>query len=143
MPGFTLYNFLRSLPVAVTIHNLSNVQSTAVIVYLAGRRRLVCPQGRFLIHPLHWSFDSGQVDHARLREYVGSLDNDLERYAEIFEARTGGAASPLDVRSHLSGREQERIVNAREAVTAGIAHAVEDATIPEGATTWGVSSGKH
>ncbi len=140
MPGFTLYNFLRSLPVPVTIHNLANVQSTAVIVFLAGSRRLVCPQARFLLHPLHWTFESGQVDHARLREYVGSLDNDLERFAEIFDRRTVGAAVPIDVRSHLSG--EERIITASESLTAGIAHSIEEAAIPEGAATWGVSSEK-
>jgi ATP-dependent Clp protease protease subunit len=136
--GFTLYNFLRSLPVPLTVHNLGNVESISLVVYLAADTRRVSPQGRFLIHPLHWSFEAGRVDHARLREYVGKLDNDLRRYVEIFEERTAGASAPISVGEHLSG--SERLVPAAVSISAGIAHEVAEASIPAGAVTWSVSS---
>jgi ATP-dependent Clp protease protease subunit len=136
--GFTLYNFLRSLPVPLTIHNLGNVESICLIVYLAGDIRRVCPQGRFLIHPLHWSFEAGRVDHARLREYLGKLDNDLHRYVEIYDERTAGASAPISVGEHLYG--SERLVPAPVSVSAGIAHEVAHASIPAGAVTWSVTT---
>ena len=120
------------------MHNLSNVESISLVVFLAGETRRVCPQGRFLIHPLNWSFEAGQVDDARLREYVRKLDNDIERYAEIFDARTAGARLPVAVRDHLSGRE--KLIAAAASLEAGIAHEVVEASIPEGAITWSVSS---
>lgn len=136
--GFALYGFLRSLPVPLITHNIGNVESIAVVVFLAGARRLTCPHGRFLLHALHWDFGAGSVDHARLREYVSSLNNDLDRFVEIFDRSTQGARERLDVRVHLEG--QERIVTASAAVASGIAHGVADATIPDGAVTWWVNS---
>ena len=50
--GFTAYNFLKSLPVTVRTHNISNVESIANIVFLAGSERFANPLSRFLLHPL-------------------------------------------------------------------------------------------
>lgn len=136
--GFTLYNFLRSLPVPLVTHNMSTVESISLIVFLAGQTRRACPQGRFLIHPLNWTFEAGQVDHARLREYVGKLDNDLERYAQVFDERTSEAQKAIRVREHLSG--QERLISADASVEAGIAHEVVEASIPKDAVSWSVST---
>jgi ATP-dependent Clp protease protease subunit len=136
--GFTLYHFLRSLPVRLTVHNLSNVESIALVVYLAGDTRLVCPHARFLIHPLHWNFEAGRIDHARLKEYVGKLDNDLERYASIFDERTGSSEVRVPVRDHLSGAE--KLIDAAASVQAGIAHEVAEAKVPSDSVTWSVST---
>jgi len=135
--GFALYNFLRSLPIPIVIHNMGTIESTAIFVFLAGTRRIACPHSRFLIHSLHWGFNAGAVDHARLREHLASLDNDLERYAQIFIERTAGAPNPIDIRSHLLG--QEKIITPNEAVSAGMVHEVTDAAVPPDATVWWVS----
>ena len=37
---------------------------------------------KFLFRPFHWTLH-GAVDHARMAEYVMSLDYDLELYARI------------------------------------------------------------
>ena len=136
--GFALYNFLRSLPVPLTVHNLGNVESISLVAYLAGDTRLVCPQGRFLIHPLHWSFEAGRVDHARLREYVAKLDSDLNRYVEIFDERTAAGSLVIPVREHLSGAE--RLISAAVSIDAGIAHEVAEPSIPKDAVIWSVGT---
>ena len=132
--GFAAYHFLRSLPIAVTTHNLGNVESIAVLLFLAGAKRFVVPHGRFMLHALHWGFGNGTVDHDRLAEYTASLDFDAERYAKIFDERTKGAEQPVDVRSHLLGRVN--ILAADPSVSAGISTAVQDATTPPGAVHW-------
>lgn len=139
LSGFTLYNEIRALPVPVTFHNIGNVESNAVLVYLAGTTRKASRHSRFLLHSLLWGFQAGgTVDHARLREYVATLDNDAARYAAIFDERTQGAAETVDVRAALAGAE--RILSAEEAVRCGIAHEVADVgPPPEGAVTWWVS----
>jgi ATP-dependent protease ClpP protease subunit len=136
--AFGLYNFLRSLPVPLTTHSTGNVESSAVIVFLAGSKRLACSSSRFLIHGLHWGFDAGQVDHQRLREYVASLDNDMERYATIFDERTGDAAERIDVRKHLLG--EELLVPSHQAVAAGFVDAVAEAETPQDAVNWWVNA---
>jgi ATP-dependent protease ClpP protease subunit len=135
--GFALYGFLRSLPVPLTIHNIGSIESMAVLPFLAGSRRIASPHSRFLIHPMFWWFNGPcSVDYARFREYLNIIDNDLERYAQIFDERTNGANKSLKIRSHLSG--QEKIISATDSVRMSIAHEVAEATIPQGAVTWGI-----
>ena len=132
--GFTAYHFLRSLPIPIVTHNLGNVESIAVLVFLAGTKRYVVPHGRFMVHALHWGFANGPVDHDRLAEYARSLDFDAERYAKIFDERTAGANHPVNVRKHLLGREN--IMSAEISIRAGVATSIVEATTPESAVHW-------
>ena len=45
--GFALYNFFDSLPIPATMHNIANIQSMALVVYLAGSRQLTARNRRF------------------------------------------------------------------------------------------------
>ncbi|MFA7685151.1 MAG: ATP-dependent Clp protease proteolytic subunit [Syntrophales bacterium] len=134
--GFAAFHFLRSLPVPITMHCIGNVESMAVIMYLAGERRLIVPHGKVKIHPMHWGFNTGTVDHDRLAEFVTSLDFDAKRYADIFDERTQGANKIVDVRSHLAGKAE--ILGASAAVDSGIATTIADAVIPAAAIRWWV-----
>lgn len=134
--GFAAYHLLRSVPVPIATYCLSNVESMAVIMFLAGTKRVIVPHGKIKVHPLNWGFREGFVDHDRLAEYVDSLDFDAKRYAEIFEERTAGAAEKLDVRAHLAGRA--KILNAQEAVRNGLATEVAECTMPAKAHRWWV-----
>lgn len=40
--GFTLYNYLRGLPVPLHTHNLGTVESMGNILFLAGEHRTAC-----------------------------------------------------------------------------------------------------
>ena len=92
---------------------------------------------RFILHPLHWTFGNGQISHSKLRESVSNLDNDLERYEQIFVEETKGANIPLNISSCLSS--QEAIIGASDSVEAGIAPEVAAASIPEGAINWWIN----
>lgn len=132
--AFTAYHFLRSLGIPVTTHNMGNVESAAVLVYLGGTSRLTVTHGRFMLHALHWGYPGGPVDHDRLAEHARSLDFDAERFAKVFDESTKGAAQPVNVREHLAGRAN--ILDAQCSVAAGISTAISDATVHKGATHW-------
>lgn len=134
--GFAIYHFLRSLPVPITMHCIGIVESMALIVYLAAESRLIVPHGKVKIHPMHWGFPAGAVDHDRLSEYVDSLDFDAKRYAEIFDERTSHASGRIDVRAHLAGKA--KLLDAGAACEAGIATGVEEAKVAATATRWWV-----
>jgi len=134
--GFTAYNFIRSLPVPVDMHCIGNIESIAVVLFLAGEQRLTVKDAKFKIHPLHWGFNAGTVDHDRLKEYSESLDFDANLYASIFEERTNGAETPINVREHLMGKAL--IIDSATALINGLATAVEPASIPAAATKWWV-----
>ncbi|EEI47924.1 MAG TPA: Clp protease [Proteus vulgaris] len=121
--GFTAYNFLKSLPVNVTTHNISNVESIANIIYLAGSKRLINPMARFLLHPFHWGLGGLQsVDHERLREWVLSLDNDLERFINVMNTE----CSQQDWRGIIKA---STIYNSSDAIELNIASEISDASI--------------
>lgn len=134
--GFAAYHFLRSLPVPLTMHCIGNVESMAVVMFLAGTSRIIVPHGKIKIHPMHWGFPGGTVDHDRLAEYVASLDFDAKRYADIFEEQTKGSNEVVNVRAHLAG--QAKLLDATAAVAAGIATGIADAAVPATAVRWWV-----
>lgn len=136
--GFALYNFLRSLPVPLTMHNTGNVESMGLVVFLAASRRFANLHSRFLIHPMHWGFEQGRVDSPRLAEYSARLNDDLERYAQIFDEATQGAKEPLSIRPHLSG--SHHILNAHTASACGIVHEVAESTLPSDSVKWWVDA---
>lgn len=134
--GFAAYNFLRSLPVPLAIQCIGNVESMAVIMFLAADKRIIVPYGKIKIHPMHWGFGDGAVDHDRLAEYVDSLDFDAKRFADIFDERTSSKSAVVNVREHLAGKA--KLLTAEESVEAGIATDISEAEIPKDAIIWWV-----
>lgn len=120
--GFTIYNFLLSLPIPVHTHNLGTVESMGNIVFLAGERRTACAHSKFLFHPFHWHLN-GSVDHSRMSEYAMSLDYDLHLYARIVAERTLGAEESLETEKYLTAAP--RILDPQQALKCGIIHAIE------------------
>ena len=133
--GFTLYNFLRSLPVLVHTHNLGTVESMGNILFLAGEQRTACRMSKFLFHPFHWTLH-GSVDHARMSEYAMSLDYDLQFYAQIVAERTAGAEQPLDIEHYLLAKT--RILSAEEAIAGGLIHTIDELPISIDSVQWSV-----
>lgn len=134
--AFAAYHFLRSLPVPITMHCIGIVESMAVLMYLAGEKRIIVPHGKIKVHPMHWAFGAGTVDHDRLAEYVDSLDFDAKRYADIFDERTKGARQKVNVRAHLAGKA--KLLDSSAAVASGIATSIADAMVPATAIKWWV-----
>lgn len=120
--GFTMYNFLLSLPIPVYTHNLGTVESMGNIIFLAGERRTACIHSKFLFHPFHWHVQ-GAVDHSRMSEYAMSLDYDLQLYARIVAERTAGASETLETEKYLIAAP--RILDPHQAMAAGLIHAIE------------------
>lgn len=123
----SLYNTLRAMPFELVTHNVGNVGSAANVLFLAGERRLACPQAVFFFHPssvsLEGSYDPRELAHQRAE----LLESD-ERESEIVQARTS-----------LSSAQVKRLVNgsttigAARALEAGIIHEIRDLEIPKGA----------
>ncbi len=135
--GFTLYTFLKSLPVPLCAINAGNIESMGIIMFLAAHRRITTPHSRYLIHPMNWYFNQSSVDHQRLREYLSSLDNDLARYVNIYEQETLQADTQLDIFKCLSA--EEKVIAAHDSLAYGIAHEVRQVVFAEDIKHWKVS----
>ena len=129
-PGFCLANFLKSLQIPVTAHNLGTVESIAIPVYLAAATRTAEPTSRFVAHPMIWTVASAmEIPHHTLREWVASLNNDLDRYVLAFEEATQGAQQTFDIRTALAGNSPT-VLDVSDALRAKVVHRVTSAPLP-------------
>jgi len=117
-PAFGAYHFLRSVKVPLVMYNYGNVESSAILLYLAADTRIAAPHGQFLIHPFHWTFGPSPVPLPKIVEAVASLNFDVSRYAEIFKERTEKADKPLDVIECLEGKPS--VIGAEVAASCGL-----------------------
>jgi len=134
--GFTLYHFLKSLPVKVTVTNAGSVESSAVIAYLGGRERFVSANARFVFHPWTWDFGAGARYIPTIKEALHSLEADMARYVLVVEEATKEATTPFDVKS---SETVAKVISAMAAVDHGIAHEIKEPATPPGAVLWWVN----
>ncbi len=134
--GFTAYHFLKSLPVKLITHNISNVESVANVIFMAGSERRANPGSRFLLHPLHWGFNSPCADHDRVREWTNCLDNDLERFVDILNSNCTISDNNIDWKSIIGSAT---IADATTAASLGMVHSVVQATLEGSAANWWVT----
>jgi ATP-dependent protease ClpP protease subunit len=134
--AFAAYYHLRSLGIPLVSHNMGNVESSAVLLYLAADTRIAAPHSRFLIHSFHWTFGGEPVRHPTLRENVANLDYDAQRYGDIFNERTQGAESPVEI---LKAINDNVFLSAATAIHAGICSTIAEPTVPAGTNFWWIS----
>jgi len=129
MHGITIYNFLRSLPVELTIHNVGNVDSIGNAIFLAGQHRYACPNATFMFHGVGFDLvnQTLRMEEKWVRERLDSIVSDQRRIGSIIADRTT-----------LSAQEIERLFfeaqtkDATFAAGCGIVNEIRDVQIPAG-----------
>lgn len=82
--GIALYNFLKSLPVKVVMHNIGSINSIANVVFLAGKERYASKHTSFLFHGVQLNMvQPTQFNLNQLNEIKGQLDISQEKIAGI------------------------------------------------------------
>jgi ATP-dependent Clp protease protease subunit len=95
--GITLYNFLKALPVEISMHNTGSVDSIATVIFMAGIKRYACKHSRFLFHGVTMPFLKDQVlNAAQMNECLSSLEQDEGRIKELIAERSELNAGELD-----------------------------------------------
>jgi len=88
-PGITLYNFLRSLPVEIIMHNTGNIDSIANVVFLAADTRYACVHSSFLFHGIVWNFSANTaMNKSQLTEIVSGINLSESKISGIITERT-------------------------------------------------------
>jgi ATP-dependent protease ClpP protease subunit len=130
MNGITLYNYLRALPVTLTIHNVGNVNSIGNAIFLAGARRYACQHSTFMFHGVGVDVPGPiRLEEKLLRGQLAAIDIEQKRIGSIILDRT-----------KLNQSQVRRLF--REAVTkdaafaasCGIIDQIRDVQIPPGST---------
>lgn len=134
--GFALYNFLRALPMKLTIHNIGSVESIANIVFLSADQRFAAPETHFLLHGFDWSFsEKTTLVHERIKEISTSLSSDEERFRSLLKQRSGLSEEKL---KEMDFFRRSLVIKAPEAQSLGLVHGVKEAKISEGWQVWNV-----
>lgn len=128
MHGMNLYNFLRGLPVDLTVHNIGNVDSIGNAVFLAGEHRYACPHSTFMFHGVGFDVGAGiRLEEKPLLQYLDSIRADHKRIGAIIEQRTRLSKEEV---TNLFLEQQTR--DATFAIGCGLVHEVRDVQIPPG-----------
>lgn len=129
--GFALYEFLKSLPLNLVMHNIGMVGSIANAVFLAGKVRLASPNSIFFFHDLQWRYLEAQtIRSVTMTEHAMLLEHGRSRLQTLFDLHAN-SGDPL-----FHGPEffKEPIIHSPSAAkAAGIIHDIKDASVPAGA----------
>ena len=94
--ALSLHNFIKSLPIAIQMHAVGHVGSSAIPVFLAGHTRTCAPFSRFFFHAYDWGFEGRQMVD-RIAEALQRLESDIQIAREIAQRYTRMASDQLDV----------------------------------------------
>lgn len=102
MSAVTAYNFLKSCPFKISTHNLGEVTSAAVIMYLSGSIRTAEKISKFIMHPIKACMN-GDLSYYQLQELVQLIDADIKNYASIVNQETNSLNGRYDINECLKG----------------------------------------
>lgn len=124
--GVLLHNTLLAMPFEVVTHNLSNVDSIANVIYMAGSVRKACPGSTFMFHGVAFPGDANEsLDEKKLREKLDVVTSDQKRLAKLIADRSG-----LSVAACVNLFKQQSTRGADWAHSKGIAHSIEPMVYP-------------
>ena len=87
--GIALYNFIRSLPYQVIMHNIGNVDSIGNAVFLAADERYACPHATFMFHGVGFDKPAARFERKDLQAMLDTINADELKIAGIIQERTG------------------------------------------------------
>lgn len=93
--GIVIYNFLKSLPIRLTTHNIGQVDSIGNVIFVAGSERFATSNSTFLFHGIA----TGQIGGAslpQLGEILSQVKNDEQRMTTILRTNTSLLARDLN-----------------------------------------------
>jgi len=126
--GITLYNFIRSLPAKIIMHNIGIVDSIANVIFLAGEERYAVPHSSFLFHGVGFNIHGpARLEEKELKEKVTIIERDQNLISGIIAERVG---LPIEEVRKFFLEAQTKTPD--EAKQMNFIHEVKEAQIPKG-----------
>ena len=126
--GIALYNTLRAMPFALTVHNIGSVNSMGNVIFLAGTTRYATAHSTFMFHGVGFEVQGPtRMDEKIVRERLDGLLADQSQMGKII---TEGSSIAEDDVAELF--RTQRTVDALWAKDNGIIEDIRDFNIPPG-----------
>ena len=137
MLGITLYNLMRSFPLKFTAHNIGNVDSIALLLYLAADTRYSARSSTFMFHGVGIDTKAPlRLEERLLAEKLEAFRADHKRLAGIVIDR----AKFKDQSEVTALYAQEATKDVEWAKAVGIVHEIRDPQIPKGSVIHRIAS---
>jgi ATP-dependent protease ClpP protease subunit len=125
--GITLYNFLRSLPIEIIMHNTGSIDSIANVVFLAANTRYASVHSSFLFHGVIWNFaPNAALNRGQLAEILSGLGASETKIQGVITERT--KLTPEEVRALFA---QGECKDPSFALSKGIVSEIKNPAIPK------------
>jgi ATP-dependent Clp protease protease subunit len=127
--GVTLYNYLRSLPARIIMHNIGMVDSISNVIFLAADERYAVPYSSFLFHGVGFDIPQAtRIEEKELKEKIKIIERDQTLVSEVIAERTNQPKE--DVRKLFLEAQTK---TPEEAKKMNLIQEIKEAKIPEGA----------
>lgn len=127
--GIALYNFLKSLPVKLVMHNIGSIDSIANVIFVAGAERYASKHTSFLFHGVNIEIKQPvSLGLSQLREVTDRIEKSHEKIAGIVCQNTSLTKKEIE-ELFLQGRTE----GIKFALDKGIISAEKNIEIPVGA----------
>lgn len=100
MSGITIYNYLKRQNFHISTHNIGEVSSAAILLYLAGCTRTSESISKFMIHPLSIGVN-GDLPYHKVQELLRGIDADIKNYKAIVDRETNSMNGRYNVEQFL------------------------------------------
>lgn len=129
--GICLYNFIRNLPLKLTIYNSGNVGSIAVIAFLGAHSRKASANSTFMIHRTYTPAQNASAQ--KLPGITKSLSLDDKRTEDVLRQHT-----KLQPSQWAEIDKGDFFLSAQEALNVGLVDEIADFVPPPGALLSGI-----
>ncbi len=127
--GITLYNFLKSLPINLTMFNIGAINSIANVIFLASDKRYAVKNSSFMFHGVGFDIpQGGRFVEKDLKEKLETITNDQENIADIIISKTSFTRDEID-KMFL----EQKTISPQKAKDRGIIQEIKELKIPSGA----------
>lgn len=120
-----ILHFLEMLPITITTYNLSSCDSAAVLLFLAGKRRICTPDARFWLHSVYSESPVVHTEEELIIE-MNCLKQDNEAVISAIASRTNG-----DKEQWTTAMLKKSFISAQEAQSLGLLHSIEQIKCPK------------
>jgi ATP-dependent Clp protease, protease subunit len=115
--ALAIYEYLKSLKLEVITHNLGSVDSSAVLVYLAGDKRYAVEGSSFLLHPIRQVGTLQNPSTEEAEDLIEIIHRHTKQYANLVAKSTKLTA--VKAKQYMS---ETKAISTAEAVKIGLAH---------------------
>lgn len=135
--GVSLGAFMKTLPVAITTHNVGQIDSIANVIFAAGTTRYSNANSSFLFHGVSMHYERQDFIESQLEEQYKGVKRMRENIAAAFAAYSGLSIAEAEALM-ISGAT---ILSAQEALSKAIIHEIRDAKVPPGSQVIAIGNG--